>query len=133
MFAQCEAVVAFVLQHCCLQAAAAVMAWHWMPHSMGYCGRTIILRQLHSTHHLMNTTSLTLVQVSVPHGGGAHARKVEENIRSVEEEVALLQQFDHPNIVRYLVRALCWGRWVHRQHLVCVGVCGVWEFRQGQE
>lgn len=30
-------------------------------------------------------------------------RQVEENIRSVEEEVALLQQFDHPNIVRYLV------------------------------
>ena len=49
------------------------------------------------------------MQVQVPRGGGGtHARKVEENVRSVEEEVALLQQFDHPNIVRYLVGA-CGG------------------------
>lgn len=39
----------------------------------------------------------------MPRGGGAHAKKVEENVRSVEEEVQLLQQFDHANIVRYLV------------------------------
>lgn len=48
-------------------------------------------------------------QVHVPRGGGAHAKKVEENIRSVEEEVQLLQQFDHPNIVRYLVSPPCPG------------------------
>ncbi|KAL4424202.1 hypothetical protein ABPG75_001503 [Micractinium tetrahymenae] len=45
---------------------------------------------------------IAVKQVHVPRGGGAHAKKVEENIRSVEEEVQLLQQFDHPNIVRYL-------------------------------
>jgi hypothetical protein len=43
--------------------------------------------------------------VHIPRGG-SQAKKVEENIRSVEEEVQLLQQFDHPNIVRYLVRGL---------------------------
>ena len=55
-------------------------------------------------------------QVHIPRGGGAHARKLEVNIRSVEEEVQLLQQFDHANIVRYLVRA-CVGRlggWLQR-------------------
>ena len=43
------------------------------------------------------------MQVHIPRGGGAHAKKVEDNIRSVQEEVQLLQQFDHPNIVCYLV------------------------------
>jgi len=41
--------------------------------------------------------------VHVPRGA-ANSKKVEENVRSLEEEVQLLQQFDHPNIVRYLVR-----------------------------
>jgi len=57
-------------------------------------------------------------QVHVPRGGGAHAKKVEENIRSVEEEVQLLQQFDHPNIVRYLVS---WAE--HAGGLPCLPAC----------
>lgn len=46
---------------------------------------------------------LPCLQVHVP-CGAANSKKVEENVRSLEEEVQLLQQFDHPNIVRYLVR-----------------------------
>lgn len=45
---------------------------------------------------------LLCLQVHVPRGA-ANSKKVEENLRSLEEEVQLLQQFDHPNIVRYLV------------------------------
>ncbi|KAI3424220.1 hypothetical protein D9Q98_009576 [Chlorella vulgaris] len=45
---------------------------------------------------------IAVKQVHIPRGGGAHAKKVEDNIRSVEDEVHLLQDFDHPNIVRYL-------------------------------
>ncbi|EFN53500.1 hypothetical protein CHLNCDRAFT_25736, partial [Chlorella variabilis] len=45
---------------------------------------------------------IAVKQVHIPRGGGVHAKKVEDNIRSVEEEVQLLQQFDHDNIVRYL-------------------------------
>ena len=47
--------------------------------------------------------ALPCLQVHVPRGA-ANSKKVEENVRSLEEEVQLLQQFDHPNIVRYLVR-----------------------------
>ncbi|PRW61141.1 mitogen-activated kinase kinase kinase NPK1 isoform X1 [Chlorella sorokiniana] len=44
---------------------------------------------------------IAVKQVHVPRGA-ANSKKVEENVRSLEEEVQLLQQFDHPNIVRYL-------------------------------
>ena len=59
------------------------------------CALHLLLRSLSCPRRL---------QVHIPRGGGAQARKLEANIRSVEDEVELLQQFDHANIVRYLVR-----------------------------
>lgn len=98
---------------CRVQLAAVVMAGHPATFLAAISGRLLPCTFLRccvsmlltsAAHTCVLVTGSVAVQVDVPRGGGAHAKKVEDNIRSVEEEVQLLQQFDHPNIVRYLVR-----------------------------